>query len=285
MNREPKAGVDPADADRDYDELSRVLCDGLAAAELPPSRRAGLRDTFLERVRESVHRHAGLLVVRATDGVWRKIKSGVRAKLLWEGAAGASVLIELAPGSSLPPHRHRQLEEGIVLCGSLQLDDLVLGPGDYHVSPPGSRHHRISSTAGGVAYLRGTSLGDRRKVIGELVGGLLPGDGPPVHTVLGAQCRWQAVAPGVEISVLWRDGETVSRFVRLAPGSRLAGHPHPVDEECMMLSGDAFFGDLLVQAGEFHLAPAGSVHHEISSDEGALLFVRGRMTPTALQPT
>ncbi|MBL8407277.1 MAG: hypothetical protein JNJ81_05665 [Candidatus Accumulibacter sp.] len=43
-----------------------------------------------------------------------------------------------------------------------------------------------------------------------------------------------------------------------------------------MLSGDAFFGDVLVQAGEFHLAPAGSEHGEVSSDQGAVAFIRGR---------
>ena len=276
MNSELKDYVATGDTDRDHQELCRVICNGLAATDLPPPQRSRLREGLLQRVNESVRRHAGLLVVRAADGVWRKVKTGVRAKLLWEGAKGASVLIDFARGATLPPHRHQHLEEGIILRGSLQLDDLVLGPGDYHVSPPGSRHRSITSPGGGLAYLRGTSLGHTKGVIGELLGGLLPGEGPAVHTVLAQQCNWRQLAPGVEEAPLWHHGNTVSRFIRLAPGSCLTGHAHPSDEECMMLSGDAFFGDLLVQSGEFHLAPAGSTHQEISSDGGALLFVHGQ---------
>ncbi len=111
----------------------------------------------------------------------------------------------------------------------------------------------------------------------------MPGKGPAVHTIRASQGDWRGIAPGAEERIVWRDGDTVSRFIRLAPGSRLARHAHAGNEECMMITGDAFFGDLLVQAGEFHLAPAGSEHGEVSSDNGALLFVRGR-PPLPLPP-
>jgi len=185
------------------------------------------------------------------------------------------VLIELAAGAVLPVHRHQHLEEGIVLRGSLQLGDLNLVPGDYHVSPPGSRHGRISSRSGGLAYLRGSSLGHTRAALGELIGGLLPGAGPAAHTVLAADDDWQTIADGVEQKILWRAGDVVSRFYRLAAGSHLPAHAHAHEEECMLLAGDAHFGDILVRAGEFHLAPAGSAHGEISSEHGAVAFVRG----------
>ncbi|MBL8425241.1 MAG: cupin domain-containing protein [Candidatus Accumulibacter phosphatis] len=283
MNSEPKDYADATDDDRAERELSSLICDGLAAIELPPAQRAGLRRALLDRVGESVRRHARLLVVRAGDGIWRAVKAGIRAKFLWEGPEGASVLIEFAPGAGLPVHRHHHLEEGIVLHGRLQLGDLELGPGDYHVSPAGSRHGRISSPGGGLAYLRGTSLGRAKAVIGELLGGLVPGKGPAVHTIRASQGDWHSIAPGAEEKIVWRDGDTVSRFIRLAPGSRLARHAHSGNEECMMITGDAFFGDLLVQAGDFHLAPAGSEHGEVSSDNGALLFVRGH-APLPLPP-
>jgi hypothetical protein len=44
-----------------------------------------------------------------------------------------------------------------------------------------------------------------------------------------------------------------------------------------MLSGDIFLGDILVQEGDYHLAPAGTEHLEIFSDTGALLYVRGAL--------
>jgi hypothetical protein len=44
----------------------------------------------------------------------------------------------------------------------------------------------------------------------------------------------------------------------------------------MMLDGDAFFGDRLVCAGDFHLISAGAERAVMTSDSGALLFVRSR---------
>ena len=107
------------------------------------------------RVQTSIAKHAGLRTVRSREGVWHDLVRGIRYKLLWEGSQGNSVLVEFAPGSALPLHRHNYLEEGIVLSGDLQLDDLELNQFDYHVSPAGSRHGRIYSKEGALAFLRG----------------------------------------------------------------------------------------------------------------------------------
>ena len=262
--------------DGDSRTLTPLICEGLLPIELPARQRTDLRDRLLRRVGDSVRRHSGLLTVRTGDGIWRTVKAGVRTKTLWKGPQGASLLIELAPGAMLPVHRHCHLEEGIVLRGSLQLGALNLGPGDYHVSPPGSRHARITSRTGALAYLRGTSLGHTSSLFGELLGGLIPGDGPASHTVFAGEDDWHRIARGVEQKILWRDGDVISRFFRLAAGAHLPAHVHHGEEECIMLSGDAFFGDVLVQAGDFHLAPAGSEHGEVRSDHGALAFIRGR---------
>jgi len=261
---------------RAVSEINRLILESLAPLEVPPSHRASLRGRLMARVGDSKRRHAGLVTVRAGDGAWRENKAGVRTKTLREGPEGASVLIELAPGAALPVHRHRHLEEGIVLQGGLQLGDLELGPGDYHVSPAGSRHGRISSRQGGIAYLRGTSLGHTAAVFAELIGGLLPGDGPALHTVLAGEGNWEAIAEGAEQKLLWRDGDFISRFVRMAPGTRLPPHAHDGEEECIMLAGEAFFGDILVRAGEFHLALLGSMHQEAVSETGAMVFLRSR---------
>ena len=272
----PEQFANPPEDDGDTRILTRLICEGLLPIDLPVRQRTDLRSRLLCRIGDSVRRHAGLLTVRAGDGNWRVLKAGIRVKTLWEGPQGASVLIELAPGAMLPVHRHHHLEEGIVLRGGLQLGELNLGAGDYHVSPPGSRHARITSRTGALAYLRGTSLGHTRSVLGELLGGLIPGDGPASHTVFAGEGDWQGIAKGIEQKILWRDGDVISRFFRLAAGAHLPAHAHDGEEECIMLSGDAFFGDVLVQAGEFHLAPAGSEHGEVSSDQGAVAFVRGR---------
>lgn len=44
--------------------------------------RAGLRGRLLQRIGDSVRRHARLLTVRAGDGCWRAVKAGIRTKTL-----------------------------------------------------------------------------------------------------------------------------------------------------------------------------------------------------------
>jgi hypothetical protein len=129
-----------SDGGVDESALSLLLCEGMAPLDLPAPCHAGLRSRLLLRVGESVRRHAGLITIRPDDGPWCAVKAGIRAKILRQGPRGASALIEFAPAATLPVHRHHHLEEGIVLRGGLQLGGLDLLPGDYHVSPPGSRH-------------------------------------------------------------------------------------------------------------------------------------------------
>jgi quercetin dioxygenase-like cupin family protein len=230
----------------------------------------------MARVAQSIARQAGLLTVRLKDGAWQTLKSGIRFKPLWTGPEGSSVLIEFAPGASLLAHRHNWLEEGIVLRGGLQMGKLELGLFDYHVSPAGSRHAVIQSRQGALAYLRGTSLGHKPSVLRELLGGLLPLGGDPSLTVFANKNdNWLEVIEGVFKKDLWSDDTRVSRFYRLEPGARVAEHTHLLDEECMMLEGEVFLGDTLLRAGDYQLAPAGTLHGEVYSDVGATLFVRG----------
>jgi len=257
-------------------ELTAMICQALASNDMPLPNRPALRSRLLGRANTSLRAQAGWITVRSHDGEWLNVKSGVRAKTLWDGSHSSSILIEMQPGTSLPMHRHASLEEGIVLSGGFQLDGKELGPGDYHMSQAGSRHGRISSRQGVLAYLRGTSLGHTGAMFGELVGALLPGSGAPAVTITANDGRWEEIADGVESKVLCRDGEMVSRFIRLQPGASLPANRCASEEECMMLEGDAFFGDRLVCAGDFHLTPAGAERAVLVSDGGALLFVRSR---------
>jgi len=259
-------------------ELTEMICQALATNDIPLPDRPALRSRLLSRVGASQRVQAGWITVRSHEGKWRDVKSGVRAKTLWEGPHSSSILIEMQAGASLPMHRHASLEEGIVLTGGFQLDGKELGPGDYQMSHAGSRHGRITSRQGVVAYLRGTSLGHTGAMLGELVGGLLPGTGEAAVTISAEDGVWETIADGVDSKVLCRDGDMVSRFIRLQAGASLPANRCASDEECMMLDGDAYFGDRLVCAGDFHLTPAGAERAVLTSDSGALLFVRSRLS-------
>ncbi|NJD06924.1 MAG: cupin domain-containing protein [Methylococcaceae bacterium] len=257
----------------DQERLNRLLAEGQTPVD--PPRREALRSRLLARAADGRAGETGLLTVRLKRGSWQTLKQGVRFKPLWNGPEGASVLIEFAPGAALPAHRHNWAEEGMVLRGELHTAEVELGPGDYQLSPAGSRHGGIESRGGALAFLRGTSLGHSASVWRELLGGILPLAGPEGTTVRGAGDGWIEIAPGVTVRELWGEGGRWSRYYRLQPGARLPEHGHRQDEECMVLEGEIYLGDILLLAGDYQLAPPGSRHRELTTDAGALLFVRG----------
>ena len=249
----------------------------IAPALRPASDSQALRERLLQRAADSRTRHQEFATVRRQATPWRELMKGLRGRDLRITEEGTSVLLALAPGAVLPMHRHRYLEEGIVLSGRMQMGALDLGPGDYHVSFPGSRHDRITSAEGCVTYLRGTSLGSLFGLAVELLGGLPPGAGTAPLTVRELDGDWRLLADGVVEKRLWQADESLSRFVRLAPGSRY--FPGVYNRECefMMVNGEAFFGDILLLQEELHVAPVGTQHPEISSDCGATFFVHEKV--------
>ena len=135
----------------------------------------------------------------------------------------------------------------------------------------------LSSFQRCVTYLRGTSLGSLFGLAVELLGGLTPGAGTAPLTVRELDGDWRLLADGVVEKRLWQADESLSRFVRLAPGSRY--FPGVYNRECefMMVNGEAFFGDILLLQEELHVAPVGTQHPEISSDCGATFFVHEKV--------
>lgn len=96
------------------------------------------------------------------------------------------------------------------------------------------------------------------------------------RTVRAADGDWREVAPGVERKLLWTGGPTESWMVRLAPGAVARAHLHPMDEECVVLEGSLRIGaGLLLLKGDFHVAASGSMHDTVTTDTGALIYIRG----------
>jgi len=234
-----------------------------------------LQQRLAARIAQSAARHRGLHTYRLGDALWQNVTHGVRACVLHDNGKTRSAIVEFAPGSHLPSHRHASHEECIVLQGSLQAGDTRVGVHDYHVAPAGSRHGSIQSRDGAIAFLRGTSIGNSSDMLREVASAWLPGDGAQPLTIPLNDEGWRERAPGVMVKPLWHTGDTASLLMRVAPGTRVAAHPHAFDEECLMLSGEAFFGDMLLRAGEYQLAPRGCTHGEAYTDVGALIYVHG----------
>lgn len=98
-------------------------------------------------------------------------------------------------------------------------------------------------------------------------------------TIFGNAGDWVALAPRVHMKKLHQDTSGHSYLLRLEPGAVLPNHAHDGDEECMVVEGEVFLGELRVRAGDYHLAPAGTRHSGIISPAGALLFVRSAANP------
>ncbi len=88
--------------------------------------------------------------------------------------------------------------------------------------------------------------------------------------------EWITLLPGVEKKILSNDSkdQIQSFLLRMAPGSILPAHEHLRDEECLMLEGEIMIGDLDLSAGDYHFARKGSKHEQITTQTGALAFIR-----------
>jgi len=114
---------------------------------------AALKQRLLDRVADTDDSH---LTVGLDDGAWQPWLDGVEIKPLREMDGVLSYLLRLAPGASLPAHRHPIDEECIVLDGVLRVGSHIeLGAGGYHLAHQGALHGRISTPTGATIFLRG----------------------------------------------------------------------------------------------------------------------------------
>ena len=92
---------------------------------------------------------------------------------------------------------------------------------------------------------------------------------------------WIEAFPGGSFKVLHGDASIpnslLSYLIRLEPGFKMEGHGHPFDEETLMLEGDLTLGDIKLNAGDYHFAPAGVTHGNVSTTNGCVAYMRGAL--------
>jgi anti-sigma factor ChrR (cupin superfamily) len=95
------------------------------------------------------------LVVRAGEGRWHEMCAGVLFKQLFADATRQTVtsLVRMQPGSQIPMHRHRGIEECYVIEGDVFANNETLGAGDYTCAMEGSIHHAISTNHGALLLI------------------------------------------------------------------------------------------------------------------------------------
>jgi quercetin dioxygenase-like cupin family protein len=240
-----------------------------SGAQAPQAQASALRGRLLARL--AVSRAEANLKFTARR---RRLQSialapGVQACTLYTAADHAQRpgepalvrLIELEPGSHWAgpaPDRHR---EYLVLQGAVQLGDEHLQLRDYHVAPTASPAHGLRSDGGAMLFLRESAVP--------------AGAAPAPFTVHDDAAGWPDYAPGIQRRVLWAHAGQAAMLYYAQPGASVPLHTHGHDEECLMVQGELFLDDVLLQPGDYQLAPAGTGHRITATDTGVVIYAHG----------
>jgi ChrR Cupin-like domain len=276
---------DPADPDRRIRpapdllpaELAPLLAEPFAQAWAQAPQGDALRARLMQRAAGTREAEAGMQTVRRRHAPRDLVAPGVQAQWLYRadtaraprpGEPRAARLFDIAPGATLPAvalgadsnglHREWLVLQGRVQAAQGAID---LGPRDYHVLPAGAAAPDWRSELGAQLFLRESDVAAQ------------PGDA--AHTVLDRVAGWPDYAPGIRRRVLWqRDGQAALLYLA-DPGAQVPVHTHGHDEECLMVQGELFLDDLLLQAGDYQLAPAGTGHRITETDTGVVIYAHG----------
>lgn len=260
-------------------EMAPLLAEPFASAwQRPlPETAPGLRGRLLQRLGATKAAEAGMHTTRRRPPLSLPLAPGVRAQTLYLTQPGQPLrpgeplrvrLIELAPGARLDPmllgaaaELLQRRREWLLLSGSAQFGGEWLSQRDYAVTPAGQAEPVWMSKAGATLFLR------------ESEQAVQTGDLP--FLVRDADAGWPDFAPGVQRRVLWQDQGQAAMLYHARPGAQMPPHRHGHDEECLMVQGELFLDDLLLQPGDYQLAPAGSGHRITETDTGVVIYAHG----------
>ena len=135
-------------------EALREAAAELALAPAPVAPRPEVRERLLARIRSDASAAAAppampdLLFALATDGAWLPFCPGIEQRELARTAEGASYLLRVAPGATIPDHAHPRVEHSYVLSGSIEVEGVLCHAGDYHRAAIGTAHAAFFSLEG-----------------------------------------------------------------------------------------------------------------------------------------
>lgn len=275
----PNAPMPLATAEGPAAEWSPLLDAPFADAWAHPGASPGLRTKLMARVAASQAAEAGMVTTRRGRAPRVVLAAGVSAQTLYEGkgqrrgeplrarlvelAAGARLDADQLGGEAVLQTRHR---EWLVVAGRLQSGGQHFGLRDYHVAPAGAATPSWQADTPALLFLRESAAI-------SFAGGTSAA-GTPL-TVRDADAGWPDFAPGVQRRVLWQHAGQAALLYFAEPGAAVPQHTHGHDEECLMVQGELFLDDLLLQAGDYQLAPAGSGHRITQTDTGVVIYAHG----------
>lgn len=252
-------------------ELAPLLGEPFASAwSAEPGAALPLRTRLQARLAASKAASAAMVTARWQQLATEQPAAGVSLRTLYAAPSDRPLrpgeplrarMVELAPGARWrgpDPALHR---EWLLLRGSAQVGDTPLALRDYRATPAGWAAEVVHSAEGALLFLRESQLP-------------APGLTQPL-TVRDAEAGWPAYAPGISRRVLWQDQGQAALLYLAEPGASVPQHSHGHDEECLMVQGELFLDDLLLQEGDYQLAPAGTGHRITETDTGVVIYAHG----------
>jgi hypothetical protein len=250
-----------------HDDMSPLLSEPFARAWAAPTPGlpGRLGERLGERLAQSLKAEQGMVTVRRRKSEAETLADGVQQRWLYRASAGrplrageprAASVVELQAGASLalPAGGAREF---LVLRGSADVDGEQLSLRDFLLLPAGSAP-LLASADGAHVFIREAE-----------------GQGAERTLVRDRDAGWPEFAPGIRRRVLWTAGGEAALLYRADPGASVPGHSHGHDEECLMVQGELFLDDVLLQPGDYQLAPAGTGHRITETDTGVIIYAHG----------
>ena len=98
-----------------------------------------------------------------------------------------------------------------------------------------------------------------------------------LFTLHASDGAWEETGiDGIEVRRLFvdQDANRMTAMFRMAPGTEYVPHVHDGAEECYVLEGDLHVGEeIVMHAGDYQRAPAGSVHGRQWTEHGCVLLI------------
>ena len=134
-------------------DIAEHLHDALVPEPMDAELAARVKRRVLQRIAEE--QRPQHLTVHAGDGVWQPFGPGVQLKLLHAAGDIWSYLLRLDAGAQLPTHRHPVDEECVVLQGVVQVGELRVAAGGFHLGRKDVLHAPITAVEPALLFLRG----------------------------------------------------------------------------------------------------------------------------------
>ena len=284
--------------DTDDTRLCAAIATEFAPQQPATLQATSMRAAFFKKISDSARAHQEYLTIRREDGVWRTngdISSdgtssitGPRSRTLRADSSTRVEIIRLSAGQALPWPAGVVAQEILVLSGGLARhgDSSPLeNPAEPAVMPPHAHCLRWANQPGlALVAVDEVTLYVRQLLVDAQTLPTLEAHWWHLPTSRGGwsdpgRKRWRPTTEGVEVMPLQGDGDVVSMLVRFAPGASVSDHQHTLNEDCLVLEGEMFLGDILLRSGDYQLAPAGGSHFGETSDVGVVFFFHGSIDP------